>query len=70
MRSGRGSWWWAQIMRALVYLALGIVCAGLAVFVGSPYPLPIRKWIMIASWILGMLLVDIRVRSEKIGEGS
>ncbi len=64
MRESRGSWWWAQLMRVWVYLALGIVSGGLALWVGSKYPPPIRAGIIILSWILGMLVLDIRIESE------
>ena len=71
MRRGRGSWWWAQIMRALIYLALAVVSVGFTLWLNSRYPLPIRTGILLVTWILGMLLFDIRVCSEPVeGEGS
>ena len=55
-------------MRALVYLALGIVSAGFTLWLNSRYPLPIRTGILLVTWILGMLLIDVRVSSELVEE--
>ncbi len=68
MRRGRGSWWWAQIMKSLVYLALGIMSAGLAVWVSSGYPRPIRVGIVVLSWVLGLLIIDLRITPEIVTE--
>jgi hypothetical protein len=64
MRRGRGSWWWAQMERALVYVALGIVSAGVAFWVNSKYSAPSRLIVFLTSWVLGMLIIDIRIESK------
>ena len=73
MRRGRGSWWWAQIQRGLVYLALGIMSAGLALWVSSQwlpfaYPSRVRYVVFVLTLILGMLLFDLRIKSEIVTE--
>lgn len=68
MRRGRGSWWWAQIGRALVFLALGFVSMGISVLVSSHFDPIWRPLIMILTWALGVALVDIRVQSELVEE--
>lgn len=68
MRRSRGSWWWAQISRVLVYLALGIVSGGLAVWVSSRFSHPLRLFVLVITWILGVLVIDIRVRWEPVTE--
>lgn len=73
MRESRGSWWWAQITRVLVYLALGVVSGGIALWVSSAWlpfaePIRVRNVVLVLTWILGALLIDVRVKSVPVSE--
>lgn len=66
MRRSKGSWWWAQIVRVLVYFALGVLSAGFAVLIGGRYLQWVRMVMAIMTWILVMLLIDIQVQAELV----
>ena len=55
-------------MRALIYLALGVVSVGLGVVVSFGFPIELRVPIMILTWMIGVILIELRVSSEPVEE--
>lgn len=67
MRRGRGSWW-AHLLVFIVYGALGLASAGVALWVSSPFKGPLRGVIIMFLFLLGVSLIEFRVASEVEGE--
>ncbi len=60
--------WWAQIQRGLVYLALCIVAVGWGFWMSSRFE-PLRgTLIVLATLMLGAILVDSMIKSEIVPE--
>lgn len=72
MRRGRGAWWWAQIGRGFFYLVLGIVSAGLALWVSVQlpfaYPNRVGAVVFVLVWITGVCLIEVKIESEPATE--
>ena len=61
MNRARGSWWWAQISRVVIYL-------GLSVLVSAVFPEGGRLGVMISLLIMGPMLIEIKVVSNSVTE--
>ena len=68
MRRSRVSWWWAQIQRVLVYLALCIVAVWVGFLMSLRFDPLMGTVILLATLIGGGLLLDIQIQSEPVTE--
>lgn len=68
MRRGRGSWWWAQIERGLVYLTLCIVAVGVGFWMSSRFSPLVGAVILLGTLMLGGFFLDIRIESKLVTE--
>ena len=54
----------AHIYVYLSYFVLGLISAGVSIFVSERFPEPIRPWIRIVIFSLGLFSIKIDVKAE------
>ena len=66
MRKSKGSLIWAYLSMSLVYVSIGLGSAALTLLSEAPKS---RAWIVyLGVFLLGAVLIDVRVKSEPVSE--